>query len=212
MNTQMQDYMDDLEEDTLSLCDLLIEEDIHLSSKTNSSSSSSSSSEQDFLGFFTEEWVRSSSENIVFCGKIVSSTPVLLADKKQETKTQLNTHPFRSNSDSFRYMRLKTAAKPTTSRSKSLPSSSVSSSSICKSRFLVFMFGSGSSKFPTKIDVSEIKSRQLRRQSTMASPSVNGGGKKESGGRKNGNKGWWRVVDVLGCGGGYKRDTIGVLA
>ncbi|KAI3748643.1 hypothetical protein L6452_11882 [Arctium lappa] len=203
----MQDYIDD-SEDTLSLCDLLIEdlEEDQLSSKPNSSSSSSSSSsEQDFLGFFTEEWVRNTNsyENIIFCGKIVSSTRLIAGDKNQETKISQIHPPFRSNSDSFRYMRLKTASKPSTSRSKSLPNRSASSP-ICKSRWLVFMFGSGSSKFPTMIDVSDIKSRQVRRQNTMGTPSVSGGG------RTIGSKGWWRFVDVLGCGGGYDRDTVRV--
>ncbi|KAK1409550.1 hypothetical protein QVD17_36076 [Tagetes erecta] len=189
----MQEYVDHDSQDldTLSLSNFLIEDDEvdskQINSKLNestSSSSSSSLSEQDFLGFFTEELSKNitshnfPSENIVFCGKVVS---------KSQTDTL-----FRSNSDSLRLVRLKPVSRTTASRSQSMPNKSLSLFP-CKSRLMVFMFGSGSSKFPTKVDMSEIKSRQLRQQnSTMA----------------GGKRGWWRVVDVLGCSGGYEKVTV----
>ncbi|PWA59237.1 hypothetical protein CTI12_AA394960 [Artemisia annua] len=196
---QGHDIIDDIEE-TLSLSNF------HMEDENHSSFSSSSSSDQDFLGFFSEEWSRDTSlvnipENIVFCGKVVSfGQPI----RKPGTKRQTNPL-FRSNSDSFRYMGLKTTPRPSTLRSKSLPKDSTKSFP-CKSRFMVFMFGSRSSKFPTKVDMSDIKSRKLRQQRATADRD-----NEANGGRKSGNKGWWRVVDVLGCGGGYERDTVGVI-
>ncbi|MFS7900074.1 hypothetical protein Hanom_Chr14g01322261 [Helianthus anomalus] len=168
-----------------------------------SSSSSSSLSEHDFSGFLTEEWSKNTSyinsyENIVFCGKVVSSKPPIARDRNPETKSQTNTL-FRSSSDSFRFIRLRTASRTVTSRSKSMPNGL--SSFPLKSRLMVFMFGSGSSKFPTKVDMSDIKSRQLRQQSTST---VSG---RIDGGTSGKTNRWWRVVDVLGCNGGYERDT-----
>ncbi|GJU27342.1 hypothetical protein Tco_1165963 [Tanacetum coccineum] len=192
------EIIDDTEE-TLSLSNFHTEDENH------SSFSSSSSSAHDFLGFFSEEWSRDNSyvnipQNIVFCGKVISfGQPIGKPGTKKQTSPL-----FRSSSDSFRYMGLKTTSRPSTLRSKSLPKGSVASFP-CKSRFMMFMFGSRSSKFPTKVDMSDIKSRKLRQQGTTI------GDNEANGGRKSGNKGWWRVVDVLGCGGGYERDTVGVI-
>lgn len=199
----MQSYIDDTEE-TLSLSNFHLDDD----TIDSSSSSSSSLSDQDFVGFFSEEWSGNTSysnlpENIVFCGKVVSSGQPI---SRERTKSL-----FRSNSDSFRFMSLKSASKKITSRSKSMPNGS-SKSSPCKSRFMVFLFGSGSSKFQTKVDMSDIKSRQLRQQSSKRVPGwIGGGDKEESGVRRSGNNGWWRFVDVLGCGSGYERDTVRVM-
>ncbi|PWA95998.1 hypothetical protein CTI12_AA029620 [Artemisia annua] len=179
----MEDHMHD-EDDTLSLSDLRIEDD------------TTNSQEQDFLGFFSEEWSRDQScntspENIIFCGKQFSSKSSVARDKTSQL--------FRSNYDSFRFMSMKNRSRPSTPRCKSLPTRLTPSSS-CKSKWHVFMFGFGSGKFPTTMDMSDIKNRQLRR-------SIDDG-EEESGVRRSGNKGWWRLVDVLGCGTGYERDTI----
>ncbi|KAI3748644.1 hypothetical protein L6452_11883 [Arctium lappa] len=201
METQIHD-----EEKTLSLFDLHIKDNtIYPTENQNSYSSSSSSSssfDQDFLGFFSEEWSRdnTSPENIIFCGKLVSSKQPIAEQRKNQPNPQ-----FRSNSDSFRYMRFKTASStPSTSRSKSLSSVSFASSP-CKSRWKVFLFGFGSGKHQTKMDMSDIKIRQLRRQSDHTPVELVD---KE---RRSGEKGWWRLVDVLGCSGGYERDTMVVI-
>ncbi|KAI3808994.1 hypothetical protein L1987_24958 [Smallanthus sonchifolius] len=196
----MGDHIEDTE-DTISLSGLEFEDDnicpeaVSKSNQSSSSSSSSSSFEQDFLGFFSEEWSRdpsynTSPENIIFCGKIVSSKSSVSHVRKPETSSHTGTL-FRSNSDSFRFM--KTASWQSTPRSKSLPNRLPSSSSSCKSKFQVFMFGFGSGKFPSTMDMSDIKSRQLRHQSTFV-------------GRRSGKKGWWWLVDVLGCNRGYDVD------
>ncbi|KAI3705188.1 hypothetical protein L1987_75422 [Smallanthus sonchifolius] len=188
----MGDHIDKDTEDTISLSGLQFEE-VSKSNQSSSSSSSSSSSEQDFLGFFSDEWSRdpsynTSPENIIFCGKIVSSKPSVSHVRKPETSSCTSTL-FRSNSDSFRFM--KTASWQSTPRSKSLPNRLTSSSSSSKSKWQVFMFGFGSGKFPSTMDMSDIKSHQLRHQSIVV-------------GRRNGEKGWWRLVDVLGCNRGYE--------
>ncbi|KAI3705189.1 hypothetical protein L1987_75423 [Smallanthus sonchifolius] len=193
----MGDHIDQDIEDTISLSGLQFEE-VSKSNQSSSSSSSSSSSEHDFLGFFSEEWSRdpsynTSPENIIFCGKIVSSKSSVSHVRKPETSRRTSTL-FRSNSDSFRFM--KAASWQSTPRSKSLPNRLPSSSS--KSKWQVFMFGFGSGKFPSTMDMSDIKSRQIRRQSTVV-------------GRRSGKKGWWRLVNVLGCNGGYDGDTMVVI-
>ncbi|CAH1438480.1 unnamed protein product [Lactuca virosa] len=225
MNTQicntMEDHSHDADE-TLSLSDLHIKDDAIDSeevSKANHSSSSSSSSsstsfDQNFLGFFSEEWSRdpsynASPENFIFCGKVVSSKTSIAGIRKTETKNQVSPL-FRSSSDSFRFMPLKTASKPSTPRSKSFPNRLPKSSS-CKSKWQVFMFGFGSGKFPTKMDMSDIKTRQFRRKSTVTVSQWVDDGKDECVGRRSGKKGWWRLVDVLGCSGGYDKDTMVVI-
>ncbi|KAJ0909190.1 hypothetical protein HanRHA438_Chr07g0318801 [Helianthus annuus] len=193
-------FIEDIE-DTISLSGLQLEED----NISSSSSSSRSSFEQEFSGFFSEEWSHehsytTSPENIIFCGKIISSKPSVNSQVQKARTSAL----FRSSSDSFRFM--KTASWQSTPRSKSLPNRLPSSSS-CKSKWQVFIFGFGSGKFPTTMDISDIKSRQIRRQSTV----VVGDGKEESGGRRSGKKSWWRLVEVLGCSGGYERDNMLVI-
>ncbi|KAK1421247.1 hypothetical protein QVD17_23436 [Tagetes erecta] len=205
-------------EDTISLSDLQLEDDnlvrleqVSKSNQTSSSSSSSPSSssssslfEQDFLGFFSEEWSRDQSyntspENIIFCGKLISTQVIRKPETSSETCAL-----FRSSSDSFRFM--KTASRQSTPRSKSLPNKLSCSS---KSKWQVFMtFGFGSGKFPSTMDMSDIKSRQLRRHSTVKIDDVS---KEEDVGRKSGKMGWWRLVDALGCNGGYERDNIMVV-
>nr|GEV27804.1 hypothetical protein [Tanacetum cinerariifolium] len=197
----MEDHVHD-EDDTLSLSDLHIEEDttnlqegsIANTTTSSSFSSSLSSYEHDFLGFFSEEWSRDQScntspENIIFCGKQFSSKPSVA----RHNTSQL----FRSNYDSFRFMSMKNGSRPSTPRSKSLPTRLTPSSS-CKSKWHVFMFGFGSGKFPTTMDMSDIKNRQLRRLIDDC--------EEKSGVRRSGNNRWWRLVDVLGCGGGYTKE------
>lgn len=207
-------------EDTISLSDLHIEDDnidsheVSKANKTSSSSSSSSSSspssfDQDFLGFFSDEWSRDTSyttspENIIFCGKVLSLKTHVSRDRKLETISQTSSL-FRSSSDSFRFIGPKNGSRPSTPRSKSLPNRLPSS--IYKSKWQVFMFGFGSGKFPTTIDVNDIKSRQLRRQSMVSVSQWIDDGKDEIVGRRSGKKGWWRLVDALGCSGGYVKDS-----
>ncbi|KAK1421248.1 hypothetical protein QVD17_23437 [Tagetes erecta] len=215
-------------EDTISLSDLQLEDDNIVYpeevSKSNQSSSSSPASsttsssslfEQDFLGFFSEEWshdpsYNTSPENIIFCGRIIPSKPSISHVRKPADTSSQTSALFRSTSDSFRFMKT-SASRQNTPRSNSLPNrllpSSLSSSS-SKSKWQVFVFGFGSGKFPSTMDMSDIKSRQLRRHSTVKVDDVS---KEEGFGRKSGKMGWWRLIDVLGCNGGYETNTMVVI-
>ncbi|KAK1421246.1 hypothetical protein QVD17_23435 [Tagetes erecta] len=64
-----------------------------------------------------------------------------------------------------------------------------------KSNFQVFMFGFGTGKFPTKMELSDIKKRQLRQ------PTMPDGDDEESDRRK---KRWWVLIDAFRCGGAYQ--------
>ncbi|KAI3748642.1 hypothetical protein L6452_11881 [Arctium lappa] len=195
----MEEYKDDPDE-TLSLSDLQMEEDT-----TVSSEEVNQAFYQDFFGFSNEESGINTS-NKKSPTKIVSSNPpVVVSDVDKVSKRAVNPM-FRSSSGSFRYMRLKIASTTGTWRSKSVSvmekSKMVSKS---KSKWEVLLPGLGSGKFPKKMDMSDIKSRQLRRQisttdriSTVSSVDQY---------VRSWKKGWWRLVDVLGCGGGYVRDT-----
>ncbi|CAH1438479.1 unnamed protein product [Lactuca virosa] len=68
-----------------------------------------------------------------------------------------------------------------------------------KTKWQVFAFGFGSSKFPKKMELSDIKSRQ------QTSTTIADGGEDGSDRRK---KRWWRLIDVFRCGGGYDGDTV----
>lgn len=59
-----------------------------------------------------------------------------------------------------------------------------------KPKWQVFMFGFGTGKFPTKMDLNDIKSRQLRRQQTI-NTMPDGGGEDESDSRRSGKNQWW---------------------
>ncbi|KAI3808992.1 hypothetical protein L1987_24956 [Smallanthus sonchifolius] len=66
--------------------------------------------------------------------------------------------------------------------------------------------------FQVKVNAKQnnIKGRQFRHQRKATVSRWVDGGKEESSGRTSGNKGWWRLVDVLGCSGGYEIDNVGV--
>ncbi|KAJ0470527.1 hypothetical protein HanRHA438_Chr14g0674481 [Helianthus annuus] len=185
----MEKYNDE-EHDTLSLSDLHVDED------TIGSEEVTTTFYQDFFGVSSEEWTHEvSNKNSHVKQPICDDT-----DKSPET------YPvFRSNSGSFRYMRFKIGSRTGSWRSRSL--SVMASRS--KSRWQVFMSGFGSGKFPTKMDLIDIKTRQLRSKSTAkVSQHVDHVGTDDSGGRRVRKTVWWRLVDVLGCGGGYEKNNM----
>ncbi|KAI3520100.1 hypothetical protein L1887_09324 [Cichorium endivia] len=157
---------------------------------------------QDFFGFPSEEWVHNNYMNSP--EKLVSSRGPVPDDndRKPETKVEESNPIFRSSSGSFKYMRFKIASRTGTWRSNSLSVMEKSRmTSKSKSRWQVFMYGFGSGKFPAKMDLSDIKSRQLRQQSTTTvSRSVDHVVEEESSDQRSRKKVWWRFVDVLGCG------------
>ncbi|KAD5961956.1 hypothetical protein R6Q59_036432 [Mikania micrantha] len=80
-----------------------------------------------------------------------------------------------------------------------------------KSNCEVFMFGFGTGKFPAKMELSDIKRRQLRHQTidtaSGGGEDVSGGGEDEIDRRRSGKKRWWLLIDVFGCGGGYEEEA-----
>ncbi|KAL8193211.1 hypothetical protein R6Q57_027115 [Mikania cordata] len=183
----MEEYKDHEDADTLSLTDLQMDEDT-----TGRSEEVKSTFYQDFFGFSipNQNSVDSPGVRQPIHDDNVNRNPA--AAKMEETNPM-----FRSNSGSFRYMRFKigSSADPWRSRSLSVMASK------SKSRWQVFMSGFGSGRFPTKMDLIDIKTRQLRSQSMTKVPQDvvdhgDGDGPKIC--RK---KIWWRLVDVLRCGG-----------
>ncbi|KAI3721369.1 hypothetical protein L2E82_32379 [Cichorium intybus] len=71
-----------------------------------------------------------------------------------------------------------------------------------KPKWQVFAFGFGIGKGPTKMELNDIKSRQLRQQTTTT---ISDGHDDESG--RSEKKRWWRLIDVFSCGGEYEGDT-----
>ncbi|KAI3793415.1 hypothetical protein L1987_36034 [Smallanthus sonchifolius] len=189
----MEEYKDDENDDILSLSDLQMDE--HGSEEVNTTF---------YQDFFGEEWSRNNKSSPV-------KQPVCDDNVKKQARKRKETNPmFRSKSGSFRYMRFKIDSGRSSWRSSSV--SVMASKSM--SRWQVFMSGFGSGKFPTKMDWLDIKTRQLRsRSTTKESQNVDHVGGEDSGGRRviDRKKVWWRLVDVLGCGGGYERNTMVVV-
>ncbi|KAI3808991.1 hypothetical protein L1987_24955 [Smallanthus sonchifolius] len=75
-----------------------------------------------------------------------------------------------------------------------------------KSKWHVFMFGFGTGKFPAKMELSDIKKRQLRQQDADTD-TLSDGGEDESDRRRSGRKRWWLLIDVFRCGGGYEGEV-----
>ncbi|KAL4576423.1 hypothetical protein LXL04_012516 [Taraxacum kok-saghyz] len=216
--------MEDDREERLSFSDLQLSSEDQADGKQSSFSTSSSSPNHDFLGFFSANWSDSvpsissgAHEDIIFCGKVIhsSSKTNQTSDPKKKTDSEINTYfktnkssIIRRNSDSFSSFSNGDSSL-STSRSSSLPISwrkkeeskksdvlaQRTSKLACpsKSRWQVFMFGSG--RFPTQMEMSDIRSRQLRRSNSGEEEKT--GGKRLSG-----------LIRVLGCGGGFSDETM----
>ncbi|KAJ9539944.1 hypothetical protein OSB04_026450 [Centaurea solstitialis] len=207
----MEEHKDDAADETLSLSDLQMEEP---------EDTTTTASEVVINQSFYEEFFGFSINNSNTISPTVSpKPPVIVKNDNNVRKKKAMANPmFRSTSASFKYMRLKITSTTTTWRSKSAPSVEKNrlAASKSKSKWQILLPGLGSGKFPKKMDLSDIKSRQLRGQISVtdcqkspAASSVDhgGSGAENGGGERSRKQGWWRFVDVLGCGGGYVRDT-----
>ncbi|KAL4576422.1 hypothetical protein LXL04_012515 [Taraxacum kok-saghyz] len=195
-------------DDTLSL-----QPDLQINDSTSFSEELNQSIIQDIFGFsVVEQSYDNSPETVNFRRNLNSSRPQTSDDGvNKPTERVQETNPiFRSSSGSFKYMRRKTVSRRGTSRSMSVTVMERSRlmASKSSSRWQVFMFGLGSGKFPTKMDLSDIKSRQLRRQSSPKVDLSDAIKKTQPHEQKSGKKAWWRFVDILGCGGGFVRDAV----
>ncbi|KAI3520098.1 hypothetical protein L1887_09322 [Cichorium endivia] len=72
-----------------------------------------------------------------------------------------------------------------------------------KPKWQVFAFGFGIGKGPTKMELNDIKSRQLRQQTTTTKSD----GHEDESDRRSEKKRLWRLIDVFRCGGEYEGDT-----
>ncbi|XP_059627167.1 uncharacterized protein LOC132269960 [Cornus florida] len=195
-------------EERLSFCDLPMYSDaadwenLYAQDQT-----SYSSSEQDNFEFFSDEWNTATTyppRNIIFCGKLIPYKESVSTGKSHELKNskqqkQEKRGLFCWNSSSF--------AKPKTSKSgksdnkcgfKVQKVKLVTSPS--KSRWYLFMFGLA--RFPTKMELKDMK----RRRNRQAGPTLF---RSDGGGHKSGGKGWWGLVRALGCGsGGQYTDAV----
>ncbi|XP_004308801.1 PREDICTED: uncharacterized protein LOC101301053 [Fragaria vesca subsp. vesca] len=217
---QLQNQQDDPyeAEETLSLCDLPTYSD---SANWNDfskdyQSSSFDRDEDNFFEFFSEEFTASTystgNKDIIFCGKLIpynKEAPYVAAAEK---KTQKNQEPGNKNLNSstkkwslFRWRRLR-GSKHKSHRRCDVPLGKVSilSSNRSKSKWYLFMFGMA--RFPTEMELRDIKSRQSRRSpSTMfganseASDELMGKGNKEISDSSNRAKGLWGLLRAIGC-------------
>uniref|UniRef100_A0A5B6YNT0 Uncharacterized protein n=1 Tax=Davidia involucrata TaxID=16924 RepID=A0A5B6YNT0_DAVIN len=227
----MKDLDDDAEE-TLSLCDLPIYSteaaDWEDFSKEDQSFSSISSDQEDYFEFFsTEEFISSTTScssahhqnSIIFCGKLIpykeAAASIDTTQKLENTKQQ----PPRKRG-LFRWKNLDSFNKPKTSKSNESSSVLPVSAGKCdknydfsvqrlsilasptKSRWHLFMFGLA--RFPTEMDLSEMKNRQSRRRRQRSSTLFrsDGGDEKVAGGGGSRGKGLWGLIRSLGCGRG----------
>ncbi|CAI9273467.1 unnamed protein product [Lactuca saligna] len=186
--------------------------------KQNSFSSPSSSSNHDFLGFFSAEWSdfptsisSNAPDDIIFCGKVIytsKSNQTLNPKKKTDSENKTDSKNNKSsimgrNSNSFSsfsngHSSLSTSRlnsfpilwrkKKDNKRNDVLLQRTTKLACPSKSRWQVFMFGSG--RFPMKMELSDIRSRQKRRSHSGEEEKI--GGKQLSG-----------LIRVLGCGGGF---------
>ncbi|KAI3748641.1 hypothetical protein L6452_11880 [Arctium lappa] len=181
-------------------------------------SSSPSFFNQDFSGFFSEElWSTTTAapissntpDDIIFCGKVIqTSTNTQIPNPKNKTDLKNNNksnYHSRCNSDSSCNCSINGHSSSSSSSFTSISrkkhdrykndvlaerTSKLACSS--KSRWQVFMFGSG--RFPTKMELSDIKSRQLRQIPATMSMEKGGGNRLT------------RLIRILGCGGGFNSD------
>lgn len=168
--------MEDDREERLSFSDLqFFSDDLQVESKVLSFDENknpiSSPTNQDFLGFFLDGNRKPNAlENIIFCGKIIDPSRNNQnpnhdnkTNIKKITKSDLpiwnsGSNNGRSSSCNSRSRSLSASWIKNNNYDKKEKTSKLSCSS--KSRWHVFMFGSG--KFPKKMEMSDIRRRQLQ--------------------------------------------------
>ncbi|XP_059627168.1 uncharacterized protein LOC132269961 [Cornus florida] len=199
-------------EERLSFCDFPMYSDAaDWENLCTQDQTSYSSSKQDYFEFFSDEWNTTTEaattyppRNIIFCGKLIPYKESVSCDKSRELEeNRQQKHEkrglFRWNSSSF--------TKPKTSKSgksddkcgfKVQKVKLVTSPS--KSRWYLFMFGLA--RFPTEMELKDLKRRRNRQAGATLFRS-------DGGGDKSREKGWWGLVRALGCGsGGQYTDAV----
>ncbi|XVE75339.1 hypothetical protein DITRI_Ditri12bG0086400 [Diplodiscus trichospermus] len=189
-NDSWEDFGDEGNEETLSLCDLVV-------SSTDANEyfcKDHRSNDGDYFEFSSEDFIYPENyNNIIFCGKLISrkenqpfeDTPQSLKSKvKQENDGKKNIRgccmfPWKT-SHSFNKSRTfpsspsppKESQGRSLNKSLSLPATGYGNSDVCvikkvsvKSRWYLFAFGIG--KFPMEIELKDMKMRQSRKSVAM---------------------------------------------
>ncbi|KAL3520700.1 hypothetical protein ACH5RR_018849 [Cinchona calisaya] len=201
------------EEDTLSFCNLTMQEEYYKDSSLQQSPRNSSSA-QDGFDFFNNETNPEffSTPDIIFCGKLLSmheeEDDYLNEYQKRDYLTMVRSHSFR-RPDQYPFFDNERDLSPAKISSGSGRfSSNISNSHAhadstyhvqkvnitsltsmsAKSRRRMFMFGPV--KFKPEMELSAIKERQGRRRLPMSTPVVDGGEAVASGGGKRSGRNW----------------------
>ncbi|KAF5453460.1 hypothetical protein F2P56_028361 [Juglans regia] len=228
VNQEKTDLQDSYEvEETLSLCDLPIYGDAS-NWDDYSKEDQSLSDDNDFFEFLSEEFTASTcattvNKNIIFCGKLIPCKDLPEPEKTQNQESTPNTKRAKTGFlrwKSLSFNKIRSSSKYSSklpedkdSKTLALPSpkgyaygtsncdfsvgkvSMLASSS--KSRWFLFMFGM--TRFPTEMELRDMKMRQsrMRSQSSMfrsvQCDEMNNGNEDRSRG-----KGLWRLLRVLG--------------
>lgn len=200
---------DELEE-TLSLCDLPMYshegERFYSSESQGSNSLWTSDHDQDCFEFFSEELNSFPPENIVFCGKLITSkkpiseNPIPVENKQQSSRKWRLRRFFRWKFNSSKKSPcVKNKKEHKLQNRYEIPYKKVSvltSSSSGKSRWYLFLFGI--TRFPTEMELRDMKNRQSRRHSR--DPSLPMFQLNHNVGR-NSCRGLWGLIKALSCGG-----------
>ncbi|KAG6647325.1 hypothetical protein I3843_07G070000 [Carya illinoinensis] len=227
-NTDLQDSYE--AEETLSLCDLPIYSDAS-NWDDYSKEDQRLSDDNDFFEFLSEDFTASTcattvNKNIIFCGKIIPCKDLPEPEKTLKQESTTNTKRNHAKTGFLRWKSLsfnkrrsssKYSKLPEDEDSKTLASPSskgyVYGASNCdfsvgkvsmlasssKSRWYLFMFGM--TRFPTEMELRDMKMRQsrMRSQSSMfrsvqCDEMIKGNENRSRG------KGLWRLLRVLGLG------------
>ncbi|KAL2539770.1 hypothetical protein Adt_00748 [Abeliophyllum distichum] len=218
----------DESEETVSLCDLPMYSDSAESHGSNSlwTSHHDHDHDQDCFEFFSEEWNSFPPENIVFCGKLIPSRkPISENPNSVETKMQSSRkwrlrRIFRWKLNSFhrsgkkipcnKNKKLQNISSQKSSKGHGYPFNKVSiltSSSSGKSRWYLFLFGI--TRFPTEMELRDMKNRQSRRRRDLSPPmfQLRHDDEKINVGRSIG-RGLWGLIKALSCSGGHQTNTV----
>lgn len=211
-STQEYSYHEDEVLDTLSLSDLLIYDnngDPQLDFYRVDDQNPNLDTDDHEFEFSSELLKTSVSSSVVFCGKIIPY---------KEPGVSENTHKQdqRKKQHKRRYWRL----VPFFKKSRNLDSSEKLDlkyevpirrvsilASATKPRWYLFMFGFGSSRFPVKMHIRDLKKRQTSMGTRSGggnkiSDGTGGCGRGDDGSGSAAGIGSWSLARLLGCGGG----------
>ncbi|KAI3799746.1 hypothetical protein L1987_35047 [Smallanthus sonchifolius] len=141
---------------------------------------------------FSSDLLKTSVNNsVVFCGNIIPYKEPTISQNslKLESKKLQKSHKHRWRLVRFLKRSSRSESKVDQTKRVSILASET------KPRWYLFMFGFGSSSFTAQLQVRDLKKRQTSMGTKDRSDSKIGGG-------KGGGTGYWRLVKLLGCGGG----------